>query len=315
MVEYDIREELFNRDFLQGFFNEKAVKGLRISPLIPKEELKHDTFTWFEYDKSDEEAIQSGSMHKPRTIAEGAVLEEIRMDGFSPKTGRVTKKGYQFSLSENYLERDPTEARSILRKMGSLAYGLGRWVEEINWTGLKTAGIAGGVKPEGTQPLIGASGQPEKALVEYEMEYDLDDYTQELNTLIYHKKDLGGLRMLLNDHEVVTQNRLVEGWKNGRAFDYLDITHMRGCMFQNQGELLGFDRNADFATAYYVKGKRGYSPKVKTGMEHFAPIINVTVQEPESYDVYGEYTIRMFAGAGLSVESPQCIFYKNGLTS
>jgi len=315
MVEYDIREELFNRDFLQGFLNEKMIKGLRISPLIPKQELKHDTFTWFEYDKSEEEMISSGSMHKPRLIAEGAVLEEIRMDGFSPKTGRVSKRGYQFTLSENYMERDPTEARSILKKMGNLAYGLGRWVEEINWTGLKASAIAGGVTSTTAKPLIGDNGEPEKALIQYETDYDLDDFSQELNTLIYHKNDLAGLRMLLNDHEVVTQNRLVEGWKNGRAFDYLEITHMRGSMFQNQGEILGFDRTQEFATAYYVKGKRGYSPKVKTGMEHFAPIINVTVQEPESYDVYGEYTIRMFAGAGISVESPQMLFYKNGLTA
>jgi hypothetical protein len=315
MTEYDVREELFNRDFLQGFLNEKIVYGLTMTPLIPKQELKHDTFTSLQDDGSVEESIAQGSQHKPRLVAEGAVLEEIRVDGFTPKTGRISKRGYRITLSENILEREPTEARSILNRMGRLAYGLGRWVEEIVWTTMKAEAIAGGITNVSADPIVGANAKPESGIIDYQMAYDLDDYSQELNTMIYHKKDLGDFRKKLNDNEVVTQNRLVEGWKNGRAFDYLDVTHMKGNMFQAQDELIGFDRNLDWGTVFYTKEKRGYNPKVKTGMENFAPILNVTLQEPEPYDVYGNYVIRMLTGAGLAVDSPQALLYDNGLSS
>lgn len=315
MTEYDIREELFNRDFLQGFLNERIVKGLSFTPLIPKQELKADTFTAFQEDKSFEESVSSGSQHKGRLITEGAELEEIRVDGFSPKVGRISKRGYRITLSENILEREPTEARSILNRMARLSYGLGRWVEEVAWTTAKAEAIRGGVTNVTADPIIGVNAKPESGFIDYEMAYDLDDYTQELNTIIYHKSDLGALRKKLNDNEVVTQNRLIEGWKNGRAFDYMDITHMRGNMFQTQGEILGFDRNVDWGTMFYTKEKRGYKPSVKTGMEHFAPLLNVTVQPPESYDVTGKYVIRMLVGAGLNVESPQALLYDNNLSA
>lgn len=314
MTEYDVREALFNRDFLQGFLNEKMVYGLSMTPLIPKQELKHDTFTSFQDDGSVEESIAEGSQHKPRLVAEGAVLEEIRVDGFTPKIGRISKRGYRITLSENILERDPTEARSILNRMGRLSYGLGRWVEETVWLKLKAEAIAGGITNVSADPLIGADAKPESAIIDLEMEYDLDDYSQELNTIIMHKRDQGALRKKLNDNEVVTQNRLIEGWKNGRAYDYMDVTFMKGNMFQTQDELIGFDRNVDWGTVFYTKEKRGYNPKVKTGMEHFAPLMNVTLQAPEDYDVYGNYVIRMLTGAGLSVDSPQALLYHTRLS-
>lgn len=314
-MEYDVREEIFNRDFLQGFLNEKIVYGLTMTPLIPKQTLNHDTFTSFQEDKSVEESIAEGSQHKPRLIAEGAELEEIRVDGFSPKTGRISKRGYRITLSENFMEREPTEARSILNRMGRLAYGLGRWVEETVYLKMKAEAISGGITSVTADPILGDNAKPESGIIDYQMAYDLDDYTQELNTILMHKADLGGFRKKLNDNEVVTQNRLIEGWKNGRAFDYMDVTFMRANMFHTQGTILGFDRNVDWGTVYYTKEKRGYKPSVKTGMESFAPLLNVTVQEPESYDVYGNYVIRMLVGAGLDVQAPQALLYDDNLSA
>lgn len=320
-MEYDIREELFNRDFLQGYTNERVVRGLTMTPLLEKQVFSDDTFTWFEEDMSVEEAVKRGLQHNPRKLPEGAVMEEIRVEGFSEKHGTVEKRGFQITLSKNKLERKPEAARSILNRIGKLSYSLGRWVEGEVFNKVKSEAIKGGVTVSNSQdlaqapPILGESSQLSKALTSYELAYDLDDFDQELNTLIYHKRDLKGIRDQLNDNEIVTQNRLVEGWKNGKAFDYLDITHMKGNMFQNQDELIGFDRNVDFGTVYYTEEEGAYNPDVITGMEAFSPLVNVTVQPPDEYLMPKKYTIRMLTGVGVSIETPRALLYKNGLTS
>ncbi|MCE7699944.1 MAG: hypothetical protein K8E24_014345 [Methanobacterium paludis] len=315
MAEFDIREEMFNRDFLQGFFTDYTVKGLSMTPLLQKQSLSDDTYTWIEEDMSVEKQIQLGRIHAPRKLAEGAKLEEIRVEGIHTKTGAVEKRGYMLTISNNLVKRQPTVARSILNRMGKLAYGLGRWIEESVWTTVKAEAIKNGITGMTAEPIIGANAKLQRGLVDYEMAYDSDEFNQELNTLIYKKEDLGDVRKQLNDNEVVTQNRLVDGWKNGRAFNYMDITHMRGNMFQAQGEILGFDRNIDFGTVYYGVEEGAYNPKVLTGMESFAPLINVTVQQPEEWMIPKETTIRMLASCGTSIETPHALMYDNNLSA
>lgn len=104
-MEFDINEVLFNRDYLQGLVSEYALKGLRMTPFFEPVSIDDDTFTWIKDDSNPEKAITAGQQHKPRLLAEGAQLEEIRLEGYSTETGTVTKFGYRLTISNNLLKR------------------------------------------------------------------------------------------------------------------------------------------------------------------------------------------------------------------
>lgn len=313
-MEFDINEVLFNRDYLQGLVSEYALKGLRMTPFFEPVRIDDDTFTWIKDDSNPEKAIATGQQHKPRLLAEGAQLEEIRLEGYSTETGTVTKFGYRLTISNNLLKRRVVLG-TLLDKIKKLAYGLGREIEEITYTAAKAKAISEGIyNPSLSKKLIGTQSSVHEALLDLQVAYDLDDYSQELDTLVMTKSDLAAVRKQLNANEIITQNRIIEGW-DARGFEYMDTTFMKSSMFQNNGELFGFDKNIPLGNIYYGVEDGAYNPSVVTGMEHIAPIINVTVQEPESWNVPKEYTIRMLASVGVGITSPQRILYSNDFTA
>lgn len=314
MAEYDIREEMFNRDFLQGFLQKRAAKGLKFTPMMPRQVLDADTFTWIEEDMFVEEAIKKGKQHNPRLLPEGAMLEEIKMEGIHSETGKILKRGYSITIGKNLLNRDPTVARSLLNRMGKLSYGLARWIESVVYNNIKEAAIAKGVNDTvlgSYTPLVGVGGKFYDGLMDLEAAYDLDEYSQELNTILYHKGEFKDSKKQLNANEIITQNRIINGWQQGSNFDYMGINHCKSGMFQNAGEIIGFDRDIPFGTLYYGKEDGAYNPKVISGVEKFAPILNVTVKEPLSWEIPKEYTINMLASVGTAIDSPEVLMYSN----
>src|SRR5690606_31331343 len=186
-MEFDINEVLFNRDYLQGLVSEYALKGLRMTPFFEPVSIDDDTFTWIKDDSNPEKAITAGQQHKPRLLAEGAQLEEIRLEGYSTETGTVTKFGYRLTISNNLLKRRVVLG-TLLDKIKKLAYGLGREIEEITYTAAKAKAISEGIyNPSLSKKLIGTGSSVHEALLDLQVAYDLDDYSQELDTLVMTK--------------------------------------------------------------------------------------------------------------------------------
>ena len=112
-MEFDINEVLFNRDYLQGLVSEYALKGLRMTPFFEPVSIDDDTFTWIKDDSNPEKA-QLPDNSTNQDLAEGAQLEEIRLEGYSTETG-TTKFGYRLTISNNLLKRRVVLGTSLIR--------------------------------------------------------------------------------------------------------------------------------------------------------------------------------------------------------
>ena len=320
MVEFDVNEAIFNRDFLQGFLNMRAIKGYTFVPAIPKMELDDDTFSYFEED-SVEEAVENEKIHRARRMPEGAMFEEISVTGFNEKHGTVHKKGFKLTVGENLLKRQPTRQRSLLNKMATQVIALCKEAENRTYNELVNTAKEKGlynVEPENGETIpdkIGENANLHRAALLSQAAYDLDVYSQELDFLMYNKYDFAEVRSQLNDNEVVTQNRQINGWQPGESasFDYAGITFMKGPKIQQPNTELGWDKSQDFGYLFYTKEKKGYDPDVVTGLEEFAPLINVTIEPPSDYDMPSQYVIRAMMGTGLAVESPHQLWYRDNI--
>lgn len=311
-MEFKIRDMLFNRDLLQGYVNREVVKGLSFLPFLEKEELNADTFTWIKDDMSVAEQFAQGKTHEPRILAEGAKLEEVTVEGQHAKTGTVIKKGYSIRLSENFIKSEPTAARSILKHIKALAYGLGIWAEQMTFNEILATAKAEGIYNPVANKIGTSTEDYISTLIDYQTQfYEVED-NQTMNTILYNNADHARIKKMLasTDAGMINRDTItdIKNWSlPDTAFEFMGVKHIPGNKFHPQDTLIGFDNNNAPAVVYYGKERGAYSPDVMTGMEHFAPLINVTVQEPENYEMPKDYVIRMMMSIGVAVEKPSGI--------
>lgn len=262
---------LTRTSFLQTRFTRFVSKGLKIAPLLNRDQTDADLYEYFVEEKTAEEAVQDGDIKRMRQLADGSELDIIRDTDIQGKTKRVTTRGFKYAVTPAKLKRNPY---SILRIMQRHSYVAGREVElDVVNTLMSGAGA----------PTIDLNdgGWATSNKIDLDLEdmqeafYD-DSLPNVLNQFCYNKTNL---------KQVKRMKRALEGtggdteFRDNLSMDWMGANHAYGGFQQTLNKVIGFDKEVPPGTVAWGTEEGAFNPDVLQGMETYAPFINVMVKE------------------------------------
>lgn len=303
---------LFNPVELAYYSSKVMAKQFITAQYLNRQVISAPTVLTYLKDGEKQGELISSKNKKPRPIAEGSHLTEIRTSEKFGETKNITTRGFKLVVTDQQMNNDAFDYMSEIRDM---QYTLARIVETeaiyalVNEATRKAPTIKGSWSDDGkTMKDI------QKDLVDLqEAYYTGDDYDHNLNIMFYSPTTFSEILKELNFDVSRYKSEEQTGYNNftpNAPLNFLGIDHLQS-KFVPKGEALGWDRRVPPATIYYGVDSTLGTPDYYAGLEPYAPLVRTSVERRGGIEK--ETEIQMAVSFAVTVNRPSSIFHVKGL--